>query len=101
MLSRHGVRPPTQTPAELKKLADRDWPEWPVAPGELTPHGERGERLLGSYIRVRYAEDRLWPARGCSANAAYVWADNADQRTRASGQALLEGMFPDCGFKAQ
>jgi len=52
MLSRHGVRSPTQGPEELRKLAAREWPTWPVGPGELTAHGERGERILGGYFRA-------------------------------------------------
>jgi 4-phytase/acid phosphatase len=41
-------------------------------------------------------------AQACpSPDAVTVWADNADQRTRVSGQALLDGMFPGCGLKAQ
>jgi len=99
MLSRHGVRAPTLTPAEERRLTERPWPSWPVGAGELTPHGERGEKLLGGYFHARYAAYGLLPS-GCPrADVVSVWADNADQRTRASGQALLEGMFPGCGLR--
>ncbi len=102
VLARHGVRSPTQGPEELHKLGPREWPIWPVAPGELTPHGERGERILGGYFRAAYAADGLLPSQACPAlESVFVWADNADQRTRMSAQALLDGMFPGCGFKAQ
>jgi 4-phytase/acid phosphatase len=102
MLSRHGVRSPTQGPEELRKLAAREWPTWPVGPGELTAHGERGERILGGYFRAAYAADGLLSSQKCpSPEAVFVWADNADQRTRVSGQALLDGMFPGCGLKAE
>jgi 4-phytase / acid phosphatase len=102
MLSRHGVRSPTQGPEELHKLAPRQWPTWSVGPGELTAHGERGERILGGYFRAAYAADGLVSSHGCpSPEAVSVWADNADQRTRVSGQALLDGMFPGCGLKAE
>ena len=47
LLSRHGVRSPTQTNAELDKLAATAWPSWPVAPGFLSPRGEELMRLMG------------------------------------------------------
>lgn len=102
MLSRHGVRSPTQSREELHKLSPREWPTWSVKPGELTAHGERGERILGGYLRATYAAAGLVPSQGCpSREAVSVWADNADQRTRVSGQALLDGMFSGCGLKAE
>lgn len=102
MLSRHGVRSPIQGQEELRRLAPREWPTWPAGPGELTPHGERGERLLGGYFRAVYAADGLVSSQGCpSRETISVWADNADQRTRVSGQALLDGMFPGCSLEAE
>jgi 4-phytase/acid phosphatase len=102
MLSRHGVRSPTQGAEELRKLAPREWPTWPVGPGELTAHGEIGERILGGYFRAAYGAVGLVSSHECpSPEAVFVWADNADQRTRVSAQALLDGMFPGCGLKAQ
>jgi 4-phytase/acid phosphatase len=102
MLSRHGVRSPIEGPEELHRLAPREWPTWPVGPGELTAHGERGERILGRYFRAVYAADGLVASQECpSRETVSVWADNAGQRTRMSGQALLDGMFPGCGLKAR
>ena len=36
VLSRHGVRSPTQSQEELARWASRPWPRWPVGKGELT-----------------------------------------------------------------
>ncbi len=99
MVERHGVRSPTKSPEALAPYAAEPWPTWPVAPGELTPHGRQGMVEMGRYLRALYAKDRLWPAVGCPAKLpAYVWADGQDQRTRESGQALLDGLFPGCSL---
>jgi 4-phytase/acid phosphatase len=102
MVERHGVRSPTKSPEALAPYAADPWPAWPVAPGMLTPHGKEGMRLMGAYLRNHYAKAGLWTAVGCpKVPAAYVWADGQDERTRDSGQALLDGAFPGCGLQAK
>ncbi|MCA0250050.1 MAG: histidine-type phosphatase [Proteobacteria bacterium] len=97
LLSRHGVRSPTQTNAELDRLAATAWPNWPVAPGFLSPHGEELMRLMGGYYRLLYGARGLVQADNCPApGTVAAWTDT-DQRTRASGAALLAGMYPRCG----
>src|SRR4051812_29939701 len=39
LIERHGIRAPTKAPATYAKYAAEAWPDWPVAPGELTAHG--------------------------------------------------------------
>jgi 4-phytase/acid phosphatase len=96
LLSRHGVRSPTQPNAELDKIAATPWPKWPVEPGFLTPHGEELMRLMGSYYRLMYGGRGLVQADNCpQPNTVAAWTD-IDQRTRASGAALLAGMYPRC-----
>ncbi len=97
VLSRHGVRSPTRTNAELDRLAATAWPSWPVAPGFLSPRGEELMRLMGSYYRLLYGARGLIQADNCPApGTVAAWTDT-DQRTRASGAALLAGMYPGCG----
>jgi len=101
VVARHGVRSPTKTADWLSRYSAQTWPDWPVPPGELTPHGAEDVRHMGAWLRADYAGRGLWPASGCpDANDAYAWADGADQRTRVSGDALLEGAFPGCGLTA-
>lgn len=101
VIERHGVRSPTKSPAELARFASDPWPEWPVAPGILTPHGARALERMGAFLKARYAGRELIPATGCPApDSVFVWADSGDQRTRESGRALLTGMFPGCGLSA-
>jgi 4-phytase/acid phosphatase len=96
IVARHGVRSPT-SPAEQAHYATTPWPAWPVAPGELTPHGARGATLEGAWLRVHYAAAGLVPATGCpSAGTVSVWADGEDHRTVATGAALLSGFAPGC-----
>jgi 4-phytase/acid phosphatase len=101
LVTRHGVRPPTQSNADLAKYSDKAWPDWPVAPGELTPHGGETVRLMGETLREAYRAQGLLPRTGCApAGQVTVWADGADQRTRESGRITAEALQPGCGLKA-
>jgi 4-phytase/acid phosphatase len=102
LLQRHGVRAPTETSAALARYSAQPWPTWPVGPGELTDGGRRALAAMASYIRARYAGLGLLPSAGCPASGGlYVWADSADQRTRASGAIMAAGLAPGCSFTAQ
>ena len=101
LVMRHGVRPPTQSNAELAKYADQPWPAWPVAPGELTPHGAETVRLMGESVRGAYRAAELLPADGCGpAGTVSVWADGADERTQKTGEVMAAALAPGCGVKA-
>jgi 4-phytase/acid phosphatase len=101
LISRHGVRSPTDTNPPLADIASRPWPSWPVPAGYLTPRGEKLATLMGEYYRKVFAARGLLAAEGCpGANDIYLWAD-VDQRTRLTGAALLAGMFAGCGLTVQ
>jgi len=101
LIQRHGVRPPTSSNAELARYAAQPWPAWPVAPGELTPHGARTVALVGRTLRAAYVRAGLLPRIGCPApGAVTVWADGTEQRTRLSGQTLARALAPGCAAKA-
>jgi 4-phytase / acid phosphatase len=102
LVSRHGVRSPTNTSPPLAEIASQTWPTWLVAsPGDLTPRGESLATLMGEYYRRHFAALGLQSANGCPGqNEVYVWAD-VDQRTRHTGNGLLAGAFPGCGLYAQ
>ncbi|MFO1084342.1 MAG: histidine-type phosphatase [Reyranellaceae bacterium] len=96
LLSRHGVRAPLLTNAELDSRSATPWPTWPVPPGFLTPRGEELLRLMGRYYRVLYGGRGLVQSDDCPPRGTVsAWAD-LDQRTRASAVALLTGMYPRC-----
>ncbi len=97
IVSRHGVRSPTD-PTELSPYSARPWPAWSVAPGNLTPHGAAAMKLFGRAYRETYAAAGIFPLHGCPApDSTYVWAD-VDERTRATGVALLDGIAPNCSI---
>ena len=99
IVERHGVRAPAKPSAGLAAQA---WPEWPVAAGELTPHGASDMRLMGGWLKHSFAGQGLPAAPGCPApGAVLVWADGHDHRTRESGDALLDGIAPGCGLTAR
>ncbi|MBQ4615812.1 MAG: histidine-type phosphatase, partial [Mailhella sp.] len=98
ILFRHGVRSPLQTREELNSWTQRQWPEWSVAPGELTPRGFGLLRAAGYGLREDLAEAGLLPATGCPPEGSlFAYADSTP-RTRDSARALLEGLAPGCGF---
>lgn len=99
ILERHGVRPPTKPPEAFAKYSAEPWPQWPVAPGELTPHGADAMRAMGAGLRVRYAP--LLAGKCPAPSSVFVWADNSDQRTRESSKAIAEALAPGCGIAAQ
>ena len=101
LLSRHGVRAPSETNAELDRQVASPFPVWPVPPGDLTPRGAELMRFMGSFYRVIYSGLGLISPERCPRPGIVAsWAD-VDQRTRASAQALLEGLYPQCKIEAR
>jgi 4-phytase/acid phosphatase len=98
VVMRHGVRSPTH-PAELAPYSTRKWPTWEVKPGYLTPHGAALMRQFGRYYRRSYQNAGIFPAAGCPApGSIFVWSD-IDERTIATGNAILDGLASGCGFQ--
>jgi len=96
MLTRHGVRSPLANSALLGQFAAAPWPAWDVSPSYLTAHGYQLMKLFGAWDRTQFASDSLFAPTGC-ADATYVSiVADTDQRTRETGKALAEGMFPGC-----
>jgi len=99
LVSRHGVRSPTNLRLPLEQLAAEPWPRWPVGPGELTPQGAKLATIMGGYYRAAFAQEGLLAREGCPRpDDVFVWSD-VEERTRASAQAMLDGMYPGCGLK--
>lgn len=100
IVSRHGVRSPTKTKPPLAMLTQKSWPTWPVQPGELTARGASLIGSMGGYYGAWLRQERVLPAGACPApNQVAAWAD-VDQRTRLTGDALLEGIAPGCTLHA-
>jgi 4-phytase/acid phosphatase len=98
IVSRHGVRAPTWEAVRLNQYSAQPWPDWGVAPGELTSHGRELVKLLGSYYRDWLAAEHLIRAEGCQdAGRIYIRADK-DQRTLETGRAFAESLLPGCGI---
>jgi 4-phytase / acid phosphatase len=96
VLSRHGVRSPTH-PTELQAYAAQPWPSWSgLRPGYLTVHGALLMRQFGAYYRRFYGGMLGFGASGCPpAGSVFVWAD-VDERTKATGAAVVQGFAPGC-----
>jgi 4-phytase / acid phosphatase len=100
-LSRHGVRSPTGKPDKYNPYSSSPWPEWSVQPGYLTAHGFELMKLFGAYDRRELAADGLLAAQGCADAAHVSIVADSDQRTRETGKAIAEGMFPGCAVAVQ
>jgi 4-phytase/acid phosphatase len=95
-LSRHGVRSPTGLPAEYNPYSLAPWPVWDVPPGYLTAHGYQLMKLFGAYDRMELAKEGLLSARGCEDASKISFYADSDERTRETGKAIAEGLFPGC-----
>jgi 4-phytase/acid phosphatase len=101
VVSRHGVRSPTWTLDRLNQYSASPWPDWGVAPGELTAHGRALMSIMGRFYRERFSSQGLVSTTGCaSASRVYFRAD-ADHRTVATAQTLAESMLPGCKLEVQ
>ncbi len=99
VLSRHGVRSPTQSSETLDNWSRKGWPEWPVASGELTPRGGELVTALWKQEAAFLHNAGLLPAGKCpDPGSIAVRADN-EQRTTATANAVLEALAPGCGFQ--
>ena len=98
-LSRHGVRSPTKEPSQFYPYSAAPWPQWSVSPGYLTPHGFSLMKLFGAYDRADLAAKGLLSPAGCRDASAITILADSDQRTRETGKAIAEGMFPGCNIE--
>ncbi len=101
ILTRHGVRSPTDSDSHYDRYSALPWPKWNVPPGYLTPHGYTLMKLFGAYDRARLAQEGLFSASGCADAAHVTILADSDERTRETGKALAEGMFAGCGIAVQ
>lgn len=98
-VSRHGVRPPTASNEKLlTKVTERHWPVWLVPFGNLTGHGYTGAVEMGRYRGDVLRSAGLLP-KGCPDAKQILAHASPMQRTKATAQALLDGLFPGCGFQ--
>ncbi|MGA2906659.1 MAG: histidine-type phosphatase [Terracidiphilus sp.] len=98
VLSRHGVRSPLSAGADLDKFSAAPWPKWEVTPGILTAHGYELMRIYGVWDRAKFSGEGLLASTGCADAAHVTIVADTDERTRETGKALAEGMFPGCNI---
>lgn len=98
-VSRHGVRPPTASNEKLlTAVTKRQWPVWLVPFGNLAGHGYTGVVEMARYRGQVLRNAGLLP-QGCPDAKQLLAHASPLQRTKATAQALLDGMFPGCGFQ--
>lgn len=100
-VSRHGVRSPTGKISQYSQYSKAPWPTWDVPPGYLTQHGYDLMKLFGAYDRMELTSEGLLTQQGCGDAARVTFYADSDQRTRETGKALAEGLFPGCNVPVQ
>lgn len=100
ILTRHGVRSPTWTAADLNAYSGEPWPDWGVAPGNLTPHGITLMTLFGSYYRMYFADAGLLHP-GCEDTGHVHIIADSESRTRETANAMAAGLTPGCAIRIQ
>lgn len=97
LVQRHGVRSPTQDSTILKAWAEKDWPDWGIAPGELTSHGREVVKLVAGTVGSEYRAKGLLSCSDLDVEPGMmVWADGKDSRTRESGEILAGELLSGC-----
>lgn len=96
LLMRHGVRPPTKSPAMPAGVAGEAWPDWPVKPGYLTPNGATAVKLVAATDRARFVTARLLSPNACPRAGAVRIVADSDQLARPAyiARANLAGLAP-------
>lgn len=96
VLSRHGVRAPTQKHDVLAQWSERAWPVWPVKRGELTTRGADLVTAMWGNLGETFRHAGLLPQEQCPRPGDVFVRADVDERTRATARALLDGLAPDC-----
>lgn len=84
VVSRHGVRSPTQSAEKLHGWSDKKWPAWPVAPGLLT---SRGFYLVKATWKLNRSRAPFTYGVCPKPEDVQIIAD-VDERTRKTAEAL-------------
>lgn len=96
IVMRHGVRPQTDI-EKLEKSTGQSWPKWNVPDGNLTGHGYAGVVQQANYLFAQWTSKGLVINSSCpKAGDVFIWSSPL-QRTRATAQAVTDGMFAGCG----
>jgi 4-phytase / acid phosphatase len=101
IVSRHGVRAPTWETARLNEYSAQPWPEWGVAPGELTPHGGALIKLIGAYYGEWLGKEHLLNRSGCHDASLVTIVADTSQRSLATGRAFGESLIAGCRIEIQ
>jgi len=95
-LSRHGVRPQTNT-EKLDKGTNLHWPKFGVEDGHLTGHGYTGMWQQARYQLQQWNSEGLNIQIQCPKDQLFLWT-GPSQRIKTTGKAITDGMFPGCGI---
>lgn len=97
VVSRHGVRAPTQPQEKLDAWSDKTWPQWGVERGYLTP---RGFSLIKETWELNKRIAPFVYSHCPKPSDVQIIAD-VDERTIKTAEALRDGLYPGCGYEVR
>lgn len=96
IVMRHGVRVQTDSDM-LARETGHTWPTNSVRDGELTAHGAEGVASQMPWMLEQWRKAGLPLDDGCPEQQVWPWT-SPTARTRDTGEAALDAMFPGCGI---
>lgn len=94
VVSRHGVRAPTQSDQTLSGWTAKPWPNWGTQPAYLT---QRGFYLVKRTWELNRVQSPFVYGECPKPEDVAIYAD-VDERTIKTAQALTQGLYPGCGY---
>lgn len=95
VFARHGVRSAALPSSTLAAFAARQYPEFGVPTGYLTPNGAKAETLMGSYFRAYLLSQGLISGNDSADSQHAYFRANSIQRSNISAQSRAAGLFPN------
>lgn len=95
VFGRHSIRSGTQSPAQLAQYALDPYPDFPVAPGCLTPNGSAAETLLGAYFRQYLLYEGLLTGDDHTDSVRSYFHSNSIERSWMTANAFGTGLIPN------
>jgi len=95
IFGRHSVRAPVADNSILNTFSVKQYPEFSVGAGLLTPNGAKLETILGSYYRLWLTNEKLLTGNDSTDAASVYFRSNVIERTIATAQSFASGLLPE------
>lgn len=97
VISRHGVRSPTQSAEKLQSWSDKPWPSWGIPAGNLSSRGY--QLILQTWQFNKKSAPFVYGV--CPKPGDVKIIADVDERTIQTAKAINEGLYPNCGYSIE